>query len=208
MIGQKVSKTAERLRSFRHQTSFNAKMPGGDLGSESRDGVEDEEELDSEFDNSRNLEFGAPNVGNSYRIRAWHRNKGPYDFDQIKLAQDLTGTHQGAIWCVKFSPCGRLLATAGQDNSIRLWALKECLQYFVEMRKKFGVESGRQLSVSDISTFKPEDVEFDRISLASTASSSMAQLPDAYAPFASTPIGAFRGHTADVLDVCWSKVKL
>ncbi len=43
------------------------------------------------------------------KIKAANSNKGPYDFDQLRLAQDLGREHAGAVWTMKFSPCGRLL---------------------------------------------------------------------------------------------------
>ena len=46
------------------------------------------------------------------RIQA-HKS-GPWDFENIQFGQDLSGHHSGPIWCMKFSLCGRLLATAGR----------------------------------------------------------------------------------------------
>lgn len=39
------------------------------------------------------------------------RHKGPYAFDRLTLAQDMSGEHSGPVWAIKFSPCGRLMAT-------------------------------------------------------------------------------------------------
>lgn len=44
--------------------------------------------------------------------------------------QDLSGEHTGAVWCMKFSSCGRLLATAGQDKVLRIWVLKDAYPFF------------------------------------------------------------------------------
>ena len=46
------------------------------------------------------------------RIQA-HKS-GPWDFENVQFGQDLSGHHCGPIWCMKFSLCGRLLATAGK----------------------------------------------------------------------------------------------
>ena len=46
------------------------------------------------------------------RIQA-HKS-GPFDFEGIKFAQELSSAHLGPIWCMRFSHCGQLLATAGQ----------------------------------------------------------------------------------------------
>lgn len=41
---------------------------------------------------------------------------------------------------MKFSHCGRLLATAGQDNVVRIWVLKTAFDYFNNMRIKYNTE--------------------------------------------------------------------
>lgn len=47
---------------------------------------------------------------------------------------------KGAVWTMKFSHCGRLLATAGQDNIVRIWVLKTAFDYFNNMRLKYNTE--------------------------------------------------------------------
>lgn len=39
---------------------------------------------------------------------------------------------------MKFSPCGRLLATGGQDNLLIVWVLKDAYSYFNDMRTKYS----------------------------------------------------------------------
>ncbi|VDP08921.1 unnamed protein product [Soboliphyme baturini] len=95
---------------------------------------------------------------------------------------------QGAVWCVKFSLCGRLLATAGQDNVIRIWVLKDAYKYFDDMRRK-GYNKGDELA-----TVAGNDRE-----------SFFAEQDDVWAPFTSKPFCCYHGHTADVLDISWSK---
>lgn len=41
---------------------------------------------------------------------------------------------------MKFSHCGRLLASAGQDNVVRIWVLKNAFDYFNNMRMKYNTE--------------------------------------------------------------------
>lgn len=40
------------------------------------------------------------------RIQA-HKS-GPHDFEKVQFGQDLSGYHEGAIWCMKFSLNGGL----------------------------------------------------------------------------------------------------
>jgi len=39
---------------------------------------------------------------------------------------------------MKFSLCGRLLATGGQDNLLYIWTLKDAFSDFDEMRRKYS----------------------------------------------------------------------
>ena len=41
---------------------------------------------------------------------------------------------------MKFSPCGRLLATAGQDHILRVWVLKQAFNYFLDIRTKWNAD--------------------------------------------------------------------
>ena len=62
------------------------------------------------------------------RIQA-HKS-GPFDFENIQFAQELESPHLGPIWCMKFSHCGQLLATAGQDKNIMIWVVKDSYDHF------------------------------------------------------------------------------
>lgn len=62
------------------------------------------------------------------RIQA-HRS-GPFDFEAIQFSQELASQHLGPIWCMRFSQCGQLLATAGQDTILRIWVIRDSHSYF------------------------------------------------------------------------------
>uniref|UniRef100_A0A8B9H855 WD repeat-containing protein 44 n=1 Tax=Astyanax mexicanus TaxID=7994 RepID=A0A8B9H855_ASTMX len=130
------------------------------------------------------------------KFKAAHSFKGPFDFDQIRVVQDLSGEHMGAVWTMKFSHCGRLLATAGQDNVVRIWVLKNAYDYFNNMRIKYNTEGkythtrARARTHSDFTLYSHlEDPDTE----------------DKNVPFRQVPFCKYKSHTADLLDLSWSK---
>ncbi|MED6281387.1 WD repeat-containing protein 44 [Characodon lateralis] len=135
------------------------------------------------------------------KFKAAHSFKGPFDFDQIKVVQDLSGEHTGAVWTMKFSHCGRLLATAGQDNIVRIWVLKTAFDYFNNMRLKYNTEGRVSPSPSQESLCSSKS---DTDPGASCPSED-PDTEDRNAPFRPVPFCKYKGHTADLLDLSWSK---
>uniref|UniRef100_A0A8C8RZT1 WD repeat-containing protein 44 n=1 Tax=Pelusios castaneus TaxID=367368 RepID=A0A8C8RZT1_9SAUR len=134
------------------------------------------------------------------KFKAAHGFKGPYDFEQIKVVQDLSGEHMGAVWTMKFSHCGRLLASAGQDNVVRIWVLKNAFDYFNNMRLKYNTEGRVSPSPSQESlSSSKSDTE------AGVCSGTDEDPDDKNAPFRQRPFCKYKGHTADLLDLSWSK---
>jgi len=123
------------------------------------------------------------------RIQA-HKS-GPYDFVNIQFGQDLSGHHQGPIWCMKFSLNGWLLATAGQDCILRIWVLRDKHQYFNEMRRKYQMDNEGLTN---------EQVQHDE------ATKAYFDCPDSVGHiFMDRPFVTYTGHTSDLLDISWSK---
>ncbi|OQR76263.1 WD repeat-containing protein 44-like [Tropilaelaps mercedesae] len=130
------------------------------------------------------------------------------DFDGIREVQALKGVHQGAVWTMKFSQCGRLLASAGQDHVVRTWVLRDAFEHFNEMRRKSQSNTGRDRedsinenrdnNTSQISELSPGKEE--AASCSGTESGAEER-----GPFMPQPFAEYEGHTADVLDVSWSK---
>jgi WD40 repeat protein len=125
------------------------------------------------------------------------------------------------LYSIIFSVCGRLIATAGQDNIVRIWVLKSYLNHFTKVREKLNSQTSRATSNSanpELS-FAMQDIENairnseDKKSVADTDSLSSSQkspedegpVVSANAVFAPKPFIQFRGHTADVLDLSWSR---
>ncbi|XP_076024384.1 WD repeat-containing protein 44 [Genypterus blacodes] len=135
------------------------------------------------------------------KFKAAHSFKGPFDFDQIKVVQDLSGEHMGAVWTMKFSHCGRLLATAGQDNVVRIWVLRTAFDYFNNMRLKYNTEGRVSPSPSQESLCSSKS-DTDPVA------GGVPEDPDTEdrnVPFRQVPFCKYKGHTADLLDLSWSK---
>ncbi|XP_068019664.1 WD repeat-containing protein 44-like [Melanerpes formicivorus] len=134
------------------------------------------------------------------KFKAAHGFKGPYDFEQIKVVQDLSGEHMGAVWTMKFSHCGRLLASAGQDNVVRIWVLKNAFDYFNNMRMKYNTEGRVSPSPSQ------ESLNSSKSDTDAGICSGVDEDPDdKNTPFRQRPFCKYKGHTADLLDLSWSK---
>lgn len=142
-----------------------------------------------------------PNDPPYMKLKASSSHKGPYDFDQLQHIQDLSGEHVGPIWCMKFSTCGRLLATAGQDRILRVWVMRSAYAYFQEMRTKYNAEK-----------VSPTPSQESLVSQHSAGASSTGAAydpsvadPNPNSPFMPRPFCKYTGHTSDLLDVSWSK---
>ncbi|XP_064615318.1 LOW QUALITY PROTEIN: WD repeat-containing protein 44-like [Liolophura sinensis] len=160
--------------------------------------------------------------GKRFKFKACSHNKGPYDFQQFRILQDLGGEHTGAVWTMKFSPCGRLLATGGQDNILRIWVLKSACAYFEDLRHKYcdvkvspcpspapSVESLNSQHSSESNSF----TDGTGVSLSGVRGQgswgalggSFEEDKHVHVPFVRKPFCTYRGHSADLLDVSWSK---
>ncbi|XP_030064837.1 WD repeat-containing protein 44 isoform X1 [Microcaecilia unicolor] len=135
------------------------------------------------------------------KFKAAHGFKGPYDFEQIKVVQDLSGEHMGAVWTMKFSHCGRLLASAGQDNVVRIWVLKNAFDYFNNMRIKYNSE-GRVSPSPSQESLNSSKSDTDAGVYSGTDETDP---DDKNLPFRQVPFCKYKGHTADLLDLSWSK---
>uniref|UniRef100_A0A183BSH4 WD repeat-containing protein 44 n=1 Tax=Globodera pallida TaxID=36090 RepID=A0A183BSH4_GLOPA len=139
--------------------------------------------------------------------RPKNAKKGPFDFEHLALVQEMNNEHTGAVWCVKFSDCGRLLATAGQDRNVRVWVLQSQLKHFAlsPESEAHSASSSPSFDSSVASVHVPSTGnEQQQQPSNSSNQSSPSKLSAASAVFAPKPLCVFRGHTADVLDLSWS----
>lgn len=139
------------------------------------------------------------NPEQNIKIKASKTNTGPYEFAKLQHVQDLSvqGETTGAVWCMKFSPCGRLLATAGQDRLLRIWVLKDAYHFFEELIKKYNADQKSSPTPSQESLVSHHSFEESAHILQAAASTT--------GPFVPIPYRTYSGHTSDLLDVSWSK---
>ncbi|XP_025080244.1 WD repeat-containing protein 44-like [Pomacea canaliculata] len=148
--------------------------------------------------------------GKIFKIKSSNTNKGPYDFSQPNLLQELTGEHTGAIWTMKFSPCGKLLATGGQDSILRVWVLKSCYSYFDDIRRKYEdvrITPAQDSSQESLSNSAGETAPSTSDAKAVDPLKELVQEQEEenIAPFMRKPFCTYKGHSADLLDISWSK---
>ncbi|XP_045449349.1 WD repeat-containing protein 44 [Melitaea cinxia] len=134
------------------------------------------------------------------KLKASNSHKGPYDFDGcVRYVQEMCAgegaAHAGAVWCCKFSVCGRLLATAGQDRLLRVWVTRDAHRMFQDMRTKYNAKQKAS----------PTPSQESLASLAPPPPSPEDQPLGPSAPFCPKPFCIYSGHTSDLLDVSWSK---
>ncbi|XP_044761785.1 WD repeat-containing protein 44 isoform X2 [Coccinella septempunctata] len=145
-----------------------------------------------------NVHPGEQNI----KLKTSNSHKGPYEFEKVEHVQELNDEHEGPIWCMKFSCCGKLLATAGQDKVLRIWIVRDAFQFFQEMRTKYNAEK-----------VSPTPSQESLVSHHSNdASASLANMEamnsnreNSKLVFMPKPFCTYSGHTSDLLDVSWSK---
>ncbi|XP_062262683.1 WD repeat-containing protein 44 [Platichthys flesus] len=201
--GGKLKQKTTQFKKFLGKSVKKAKHLAGEYGEKAVNkvkSVRDEVFHTDQDDPSSSDDEGMPYTRPA-KFKAAHSFKGPFDFDQVKVVQDLSGEHMGAVWTMKFSHCGRLLATAGQDNVVRIWVLKTAFDYFNNMRLKYNTEGRVSPSPSQESLCSSKSDN-------DPGASCVPEDPDTEdrnAPFRQVPFCKYKGHTADLLDLSWSK---
>lgn len=64
------------------------------------------------------------------------------EFENLKIFKEINDTKE-AIWCMRWSSCGQLLAVAGGDHMIRIYCCHKAWKYFSQLRIK---ASGQHIS--------------------------------------------------------------
>lgn len=174
-LGRKMESCVNKARSLAHEVSHRHR--------EEKDVFEDD----------------APAHDTMHYVKIKTGHKGPHEFDNLMYVQEVAGEHTGPIWCTKFSGCGRLLATAGQDHMLRVWVLKQAFNYFLDIRTKCNAD----IKVSP--TPSQESLVSQHSGQSGEDPGSLDPTDDGNAPFMPKPFCVYTGHSADMLDISWSK---
>ncbi|CAB4396991.1 unnamed protein product [Rhizophagus irregularis] len=171
------NKRSKFLNRIKKRTSSNAGKDEDDIIEEEEEGV---------TGNNAPV-FGTETPGSDFGraqpryIKVKTRHKHFKEFDKLFLAQELCLATQnetsGAIWTMEFSKDGKFLATGGQDTVVRVWAVISS----DEEREHF--------------------LEGNGTSVYEGSKGSKLGAP----VFRDKPLYEYLGHTADVLDLSWSK---
>uniref|UniRef100_A0A0N4Z642 WD repeat-containing protein 44 n=1 Tax=Parastrongyloides trichosuri TaxID=131310 RepID=A0A0N4Z642_PARTI len=158
--------------------------------------------------------------------RPKNSKKGPFDFTDVKFVQQINNEHSGAIWVVKFSICGKLIATAGKDAIVRVWCLKDYVDEFENMKSRYCSATGRnsasgsnyevmlglnsRMNNSSSTVNEVNNLTDDDNSVITSSNSSETKKkqpkPDSDNEIISPkPLCVYRGHTSDIVDISWSK---
>ncbi|CAJ0583099.1 unnamed protein product, partial [Mesorhabditis spiculigera] len=141
-------------------------------------------------------------------VRPKNSKKGPYDFEHTKVVQEIKAEHTGAVWVVRFSVCGRLMATAGQDTIIRIWVAKAHVRHFEALRDRYMKRADCppqdmfERAMSDSEAFRAPSSVDESDHTTSNPSEEEGKGPIVFMP---NPFVVLKSHTADVLDLSWSK---
>ena len=152
-----------------------------------------------------------------------NRKKDVADFENIRMIQELNDC-RGAIWCMKWSSCGQLLAAAGQDQLVRVYCSHKAWKTFTHLRSK---ASGQQISPNSTKERSSSVTNSRNNSLSSSDHQASNHPHSSHSSISGINQGSFRdnfgddnslseegplllfsayrAHTADVLDISWSK---
>ncbi|CEF69687.1 WD40 repeat and WD40/YVTN repeat-like-containing domain and WD40-repeat-containing domain-containing protein [Strongyloides ratti] len=158
--------------------------------------------------------------------RPKNSKKGPFDFSDVKLVQQINNEHSGAIWVIKFSVCGRLIATAGKDGIVRVWCMSDSVEEFQNMKERYRNVTGRSSAsgsnyevmlganskisnssstVNDVNNLTDDDNSVQTVSNDSDSKKKAMKNNGSDEIISPKPLCTYRGHTSDIVDLSWSK---
>ncbi|XP_046854421.1 WD repeat-containing protein 44-like isoform X2 [Xenia sp. Carnegie-2017] len=147
------------------------------------------------MDESSSSDEENPQSENYIKVKSAN-GKGQSIINKLNIIQDLSGKHQGAVWTMKFSSCGKLLGTAGQDKVVHVWVLKTEKDFFEQMRNKYAKADSERTESQEKSLNVGNEKDSKDV---------VIEQDDYPEGFYKAPFCSYEGHGSDVLDLSWSK---
>ena len=132
--------------------------------------------------------------------------KAGSSFNPMLLITTLPNVHKGPAWCASFSRDGRFLATGGEDGNVCIWTVSPKSKKMHPEGVTAAQQEGNSLDAVHSKSFETDDC---------TAKSSQTshlhfigtgpELATKLEILSPDPIQRFTDHTADVIDLSWSR---
>ncbi|KAL6911880.1 hypothetical protein ACP4OV_000685 [Aristida adscensionis] len=151
------------------------------------------------------------------RVKVRQYGRSYKELSGLFMTQEIQA-HNGSIWSVKFSPDGRYLASAGEDCLIHVW---EVLDFEREGKERQVEENGvcnpfvammcKESSEPFVLPPAPVESNWEKrlqtkvLRNGGSVSADRLMVPGYVFALSEKPVITFAGHSADVLDLCWSK---
>ncbi|KAI3649489.1 hypothetical protein MP228_005121 [Amoeboaphelidium protococcarum] len=111
--------------------------------------------------------------------------------------EDGADSCRGPIWAMKFNRDGRYLATGGQDAVLRVWSLVTNMDGDLNEQQEPSSLPSQQ---NGENTFARQETVDSKVNMMSSSSTGFMK-----SIFKPQPHRVYKGHTADILDISWSK---
>ncbi|KAL3524429.1 hypothetical protein ACH5RR_017263 [Cinchona calisaya] len=164
--------------------------------------------LQPEQSESKGINGSSPTIATKVqRVKVRNSRKQLKELSALFKGQDIQA-HDGSILTMKFSLDGQYLASAGEDKIVRVWQVVEderanetdipdidpsCLYFTVN-------------HLSELAPLMADKEKFSKLkNLKKTSDSACIIFPPKIFRILEEPLHVFQGHTAEVLDLSWSK---
>ncbi|CAF0839301.1 unnamed protein product, partial [Didymodactylos carnosus] len=165
-------------------------------------GDSEHEEFDDESDDDKDIVLNDSDV----KYKSSRNLTGHSIFDKTQLLQTIVTAHNGPIWCMRFSPDGRLLATGGQDTLLKVWMFKTMHTTLDEYSDVTTESKSKESQAADALAQRFHEFDItNRTTTSDTTANPMLGLNENQAPLYPKPFCELTGHLAAVLDIAWSK---